>query len=405
MTNLSYESPLDARTLPFKDRRVSLRVVGVILLLLGTASGCFTILTPIGLIAGAMFQPPPAGTRGAPPAFAATLPTSGPSTAPAAASSTAPSTVPSTAPITTTVGGGGPPFAATPTTRLDWRTMVFAIAIYLIATVVFFSIGVGALRMRRWVRPLLLILGWTWLCSGVVGVGWWLLAAPSMAEFMATSTPPGAVPPPPAVTRAIAWSAGTVMTVLMVLLPGLIVWLASRKGVRETVEFFDPRVRWTDACPTPVLAVSAWLASAAVMSLMYTAYGILPLFGFIFSGIPAVLGLLAVTAAFAWLARQTYRLRLAGWWGALIINTLWSASMLWTFARMSYYEFYLRAGYTPQEADQILAYSGPYESASLWMIGLWAAVLIGFLLYVRKYFVGRRPADGPPQPFEGVPTQ
>src|SRR5204862_6091448 len=94
-------------------------------------------------------------------------------------------------------------------------------------------------------------------------------------------------------------------------------------------------------------------------------------------------------AAVAWL---TYGLRPAGWWGALVVHTLWAGSMVWTISRVGWHEFYLKAGYAPRQVDEMMRYSGAYGDGSLWMVALWSVLLVAYLLYVRRYFV---PSRGP----------
>jgi hypothetical protein len=362
MTAISYQTPPDAQVLPFKDRRVSMKVVGVLLILLGAFSGCLSVLAPVGMVVAVMFQPPAAATPGA-----------------------------TTAPV-----------ALTQRPELDLRTMAFALSVYILATVLFVWSGIGALKLRRWVRPVMLVIGWTWLVSGIAGLVYWLVGTPSMREVMAAATPPGSPQPPAAVYQAMAWGTGTMMTLFLVVLPAVVVWVFGRAGVRQTLDLFDPQTRWTDACPTPALAVSAWLAMAALACVMYCAYAVLPIFGFVITGLPAIAGLLLVAAVFAAVAWQAYRLRPSGWWGALVLYTLWAASMIWTFSHIGWYEFYVKAGYTPQQVDQLLRFSGPYESGSLWMMALWAVMLVGYLIWVRRYFFPTAPVA--PAPTAGQPA-
>ena len=409
MTEISYATPVDAKKLPFKDRRVSLRVAGIVLILLGAASGCFSILTPVGMMMSVWFQPPAAAAR-APVAMPVQTaePLTAPASTQASAGSTAPATPvagtvetptvpaaspgPATAPATYPATVALPPATAVgrrplvPRAGVDYRTMVFALLMYVLATVLFIWSGVGALRVRRWVRPVMLIVAWTWLVSGVISTLYWALATPSLREIMDSATPPGAARPPAAVYLAMAWGTGTIMTLFMVVVPAVFAWVFGRKGVRETLEFFDPRTRWTEACPTPVLAVSAWLAAAAVACVLYCAYAVLPLFGLVVSGAPAVAGLLLLAAVYVALAWLTFRLRPAGWWGTLVVYSVWAASMVWTFSHIGWYEFYVKAGYTPQQVDELLRFSGSYENGSVWMVAAWSVLLIGYLLYVRKYF-------------------
>jgi len=177
-------------------------------------------------------------------------------------------------------------------------------------------------------------------------------------------------------------------------MPALLVWLYQRKGVRETVEYFDPRFSWTDRCPTPVLAVCLWLALAGLGAVVYSVYGVFPLFGRYITGAPAVVALLALAGLYLWLAWSVYRLRPWAWWGTALAWTLWSGSMIWTFTSLGYHEFYRLAGYSGRGIDMMMRYSGQYEDSMVWMLALWSVALVGYLLYVRKYFV----AGPPPEP-------
>ena len=355
MTNpISYATPLDARPLPFTDRRTSILVVGVFLILMGALSGCIGVASPVGMLLASVVPAPRGGATG---------------------------------------GGATRPVAAP--FPFDWRTAASAMLIYAAVAVFWIWVGIGAVKTRRWVRPLMLIVGWTWLVSGVVGVVYWAVQSPGLVDAMAASAPPGSPRPPVRVFQVIFWSTGVAMTLFMVVLPALLVWLFSRKGVRETVEHFDPVTRWTDRCPMPVLAVSLWLVAAAAACLMYTFYAVLPLAGVIVTGPLAAAGTVLVAAVFAVLAWQTYRLRPAAWWGALVVVVLWATNTVWTFSRTGWAEFYRQSGYSPQQTELMMRYSGGSGNGMLWVIGFWTVVLVAYLMYARKYF---RPADSTPDP-------
>jgi len=351
MTAISYATAVDPRTLPFKDRRTTLKVVGVLLVVFGALSGCFGILGPVGLYVASMAPAPPgAATR--PAAF----------------------------------------------TRPDYHTMILTGATYALLSAAMIWLGVGSLRVRRWARPIILVLCWTWLLTGVTSFAHWAAFGASTRELIMAGWQPGMPQPPRAAVYAVTAAMGAVMFVLLLAVPALLTWLYQRRGVRETVEYFDPRVAWTDRCPTPVLAVSLWLAMAALGTVTYAVYGVFPLFGRYVTGAPAVAGMLAVAALYGWLAWNVYRLRPWAWWGTALAWTLWAASMVWTFSTLGFQEFYRHAGYTGPEIDLMMRYSGQYESGMVWLIALWSVALVGYLLYVRKFFA----AGPPPEPSDAV---
>ena len=354
MTHIAYATPADATRLPFKDRRTSLKVAGVILIVLGAMAGCFSALTPVGMYVAAQAQAQ--AQRAAPPGAANTLVTS--------------------------------PDA-------DLRSMAMTIVFYAVSAAVLVWAGVGAVRLRRWARPVMLVVCWTWLASGVLGIVFWLAATPNYQQVMTAGMPPNTPAPPRVIVYVIVGFTVAIMAVFMIALPGLLAWLFQRNGVRETLDYFDPRVAWTDRCPTPVLAVSAWLLLSAVSFLAYLAFGVLPFFGTVLSGPLATAGLIAWAAILTFLAWLVYRLRPAGWWGTAIGMTLLCVSTIWTFSRVGWDEVYRKAGYSEREIDVLMRFGG---SSPLWtviFVALFNVFLIVYLLKVRKYFAPAPDAQAP----------
>src|SRR5437867_1413794 len=186
MTNpIPYATPVNVQRLPFKDRRTSLIVAGIFLLLLGGLSACFGALTPIGMF------------------FASTVPP-----------------VPATRPVGAGASGPAVTVGATPF-PMDFRTIAAAVMVYLGIAGVLIWAGVGAVRVRRWARPVTLVFAGMWLAMGAVGLVYWLLAAPSLQQAMVANSPPGSARPPAAVYSAIAWGTGTFMALLMIVLPAV----------------------------------------------------------------------------------------------------------------------------------------------------------------------------------------
>ena len=353
---IDYATAVNARQLPFKDRRLSLRVMGVVLLVFGSLSGCLGVMAPVGMVMAVVMTRQANANRAA----------RGVTTVP----------------------------AMTANEVVDIPTMVVAAGMYIVSAALLIWTGVGSVRIRRWVRPVMLVVGWTWLVTGVMSFVHWGVFGANVREIMTASMPPGSPQPPRGVVYAVAGGMAAVMFLVMVVFPGLLVWVYRRKGVRETLDYFDPRFAWTDRCPTPVLALVGWLLVAGLATLAYAGYAVLPAFGHYVTGAPAVAALLGIAAVYFWLAWGTYKVRNYAWWGTAIAWVLWGGSMVWTFTRLGYQEFYVKAGYTPQQIDMMMRYSGQFEDSTVWMMAIWSVILIGYLLWVRKYFV----AGPPPEP-------
>jgi len=278
-----------------------------------------------------------------------------------------------------------------------WREVIAPLVVYVLAAAVFITCGVGALRLRRWARPLVLVIAWTWAVTGVFSVVFSIRSASGYRSIMAASVPPGTPAPPPQTILIMVAMTFVFTAVFMIGLPGLFAWFFGRGGVRQTLEYFDPRPRWTDRCPTPVLAVSFWLVLAAAGVLSYLAFAVLPLFGRIFTGPSAVVGIVVIAALLVALARAVYLLRPLAWWGALALVVLMCASMVVTVARLGVEELYRSAGYTPQQIDLMTRFGGLGDTGTIALTAVGGALLIGYLLFVRRYFT-ETPAPSTPLP-------
>ena len=102
----------------------------------------------------------------------------------------------------------------------------------------------------------------------------------------------------------------TFMGLFFVLVPGAMVLLYRSKHVKATCEARDPKTRWTDRCPLPVLGLSTWLFLGGVcMLLMPTFYhGVAAFFGILISGLPGAVFYLVIAALFLYLAWTIYKL-------------------------------------------------------------------------------------------------
>jgi hypothetical protein len=259
-----------------------------------------------------------------------------------------------------------------------------AILMYLGLAVGFIWLGIGAIKCRRWARALALILGWMWLICGIVGV----ISVTAIMPSVFAHPPPGQPPMPPAVITVVTLIMVAVCSVFYIVLPGALVFFFRSPHVKATCEARDPVPRWTDACPLPVLAISLLLGfGVAFMPLLILFYhSIVPCFGVYVSGLPGAAVVLVSALVFAWAARATYKLQLAGWWTALLVYTLWIVSATITMARLGLLPMYEIMGF-PKEQLDLLKQMDFLNHPLIWILMLvtWLPFL-GFIVYTKKYF-------------------
>ena len=211
------------------------------------------------------------------------------------------------------------------------------------AAAFFVSAGIGSIRKRRWARALSVVGSALWLAGGLV----------------ATTAMVALVPE----TNAL----GTIA--VLVILPLILFLFYRRLDVGLTCDRLDPKRRWTDRAPLPVLALALGMGFTALWLLVNLSTPALPLFGSTLTGAPAALAVLALAALSAVLAVQLYRLKESAWWTMVLLQI---------------------AGCTLTVAAVMRA-SGPVNLDPL-VIALMVLTWIGyfaFLLYVRRYFGGR----------------
>jgi hypothetical protein len=271
---------------------------------------------------------------------------------------------------------------------------------YGLAAVVLATAGVGSLRGRRWSRPAMLVVTGTWALRGALGLVTWVAVGPdierAVAAMAAAPAPAGpttapatgpVVPVGPPVSAATIRTVTTVMLVVFgVLLPGGFFWFYARPDLRRTVDHFDPEPAWTDPCPTPVLALAAWLAVAALFALGFSLWGVFPLFGRLVDGPLASAILIGVALVLAGLSVAAFRRNPLAWWATALLIVLFAVNWWVTFSRVDPLDVHRLSGATADEVRFMERMDANSRPATLFTTVLYAAAGLAYLAWVRRYF-------------------
>jgi hypothetical protein len=267
------------------------------------------------------------------------------------------------------------------------KTMISPVLVYVLLAVWFIWMGIGSLMVRRWARALILISSWFWLVCGVLGFVYVLWIMPNMYDKMAEN---GKISQ--AVITGMKIGMITFMAIFYVIIPGLLVLFYSGRNVKATCEYRDPKIRWTDKCPLPVLAISLMAAIGAISMLSMGIYNwTLPFFGVLLSGTAGAILVFVVIFLYAYAAWGLYKLDIKAWWVLLLMLIVWPVSMIITFSRVSIQDYYDKMGFSAQQLESMKQFN---MSNMIWFCSLWAVVIIVYLLYIRKYFVSDQPEAG-----------
>jgi hypothetical protein len=331
---LGYESPGQVLNLPFTDQRGGLKMMGVVLIVLGGMCGCLTALMPLSVM-----MPKLAGAQ--------------------------------------------PGLAQQP--RL--RDLIASLVMLAMGAALLVSIGAGTYRVRRWSRPVAMIILGTWSAMGALAFISWLFFAPSMNKLMQASATTGpAATTMPAIPSFFFVVSGGCMVVFMVALPGGLFWFFKRHSVQQTLDYFDSTPTWTDRCPTSVLAISFWLGFGALMMVGYCTWGVFPAFGRLLYGPPAIASFLACAAVLFVLAKATYRVKPWAWWATMLLVIVGMLSVIVTFLRIDPIEFYRLSG-TPAAQIEMFQRAGIGNRTHFIIQQLiYGTAVIGYLIWARRFF-------------------
>ncbi len=269
-------------------------------------------------------------------------------------------------------------------TQSNPQAMIPALLTYAVLAAVLATLGVGSILARRWARALTLVLSWLWLAMGVLAMAFFVFFMGDMFAAMAQQQKL----PPTALLLIRVITSGMLGCIYLVL-PGAFVLFYRSPHVKATCERRNPAECWTDRCPLPVLGVSVVQAVTAFWMLWMPFYAIaIPAFGTILQGVPGGLVCLGVFVAAVWLARTTYQLRPGAWWGCVAMVVVLGSSAVVTFLRVDLMTFYEAAGLSPEELDMIRGMQIVQTMPMAAMSAVSTGVMLGYLLWVRRYFFG-----------------
>ncbi len=264
------------------------------------------------------------------------------------------------------------------------RAMIPGVLFYVLLAVWFIWMGIGSIKARRWARALILVSSWLWLVCGALGFVFMLRVIPNMYDKMGEN---GQIPK--AAIIGVKCGIMAIMAVFYIIIPGLLVLFYSGRNVKATCEYRDPKVRWTDKCPLPVLGMSFISAGWAISMFWMGIYKwTIPFFGSFLSGIPGAIVILILALLLIYTAYGTYKLDMKAWWCALLVIVGWSLSTIITFSRVNIQTYYDKMGFSGQQLESMKQYGTMLGSNMNLFLGFWAVALIAYLIYIRRYFTG-----------------
>lgn len=195
----------------------------------------------------------------------------------------------------------------------------------------------------------------------------------------------------PAISQEAMVATMVVMAMILgfffIVVPAVWMLFYNSRHVKATCEARDPVIRWTDACPLPVLGLSLWLGLCAPMLLasLVMGHGVMPFFGTFLTGVPGGIFCLILAAVWSYSAWALYKLKPQGWWMILIAMCMVTVSSLLTFSRHDVIDMY-RLMHFPDSQIEQLRKSGVLKGNQMpWVTVFWTLPFVGYLFFTRKF--------------------
>ena len=248
-------------------------------------------------------------------------------------------------------------------------------------------LGIGSIKARRWARALLLIFSWSWLVMGVVALVFMAFTMPKIMANLPSNGTSGQPAMPPGAMAIMMVIMFLIFGVIFVALPAVWTFFYGSRHVKATCETRDPVIRWTDACPLPVLGICVWLALGAPLMLIVPLAGhcVMPFFGMLLTGLPATIYCLVSAAIWGYGAWSLYHLDQRGWWVMLIAFCMLMLSGFLTFARHDILEMYQLMNYPAAQIEQMQKTGLLAGNRMVWLMAFSMFPLFGYLIFIRRF--------------------
>lgn len=277
-----------------------------------------------------------------------------------------------------------------------WTASLINLVFYGGLGVLFLCIAYGCITYRRWARPFALTLGWGWIFMGISMLISLSVMMGGIKDLMgrtmekAAKTSPGgaAMPPMDGIFTVIMVIYFVMIVIFLIALPAVILWLQWGEDVRRTYESRDPKVRWTDRQPAPLIGMTIAAALFAACSVPYLFMMQSPLMKAFLPVGPLKYLWLLIPFVWAYVAWGTYRRQIAAW----ILAVLALVAGVWFgFSAMSGIDwdlFFKQIGIPEKDLGDLVTMSKEIYTPSRMGVLMIGAMLptFGFLIWVLRYF-------------------
>lgn len=273
-----------------------------------------------------------------------------------------------------------------PDFRLSATQISTGVVTFVVIGVTLVACGLGSLRERRWVRPAMFTVGWSWLFVGIATLGFVLTNLDDLTILAGS----GMADQPPELETLIRWILLVPSFGFGLVAPLAILWAYADRDVLATCRARHPEPDWSDRCPSAVLVLALALGFAGLLSLPLTLRPVVPWFGRLSTGPGGSAVIFVTTVFFVWLGAALYRLKRIAWWATSISAVVIGVSVTWTLILTPRAAWYRALDYPQRQIDLLLASGEPPRWPGVTATVLFTLLTLVYLVSIRKHFQAGR---------------
>ena len=248
--------------------------------------------------------------------------------------------------------------------------------------VVLIACGTGSMRERRWVRPAMLTVGWSWLFVGLATLGFVVTNLDDLTILAGS----GLAEQPPEIETLIRWILVLPSFGFGVAVPLLILWAYAGQDVLATCRARHPDADWSDRCPSTVLVLALALGFTGLLAFPMTLRPVLPWFGGLLTGVEGSAATLLVGAFFVWTGWGMFRVKPSAWWATAVSAIVVALSTVWTLLATPRADWYRALDYPEKQIRLLLASGEPPKWPGVVVTITLTIVTLVYLASIRQHF-------------------
>ena len=248
---------------------------------------------------------------------------------------------------------------------------------YYIIVALCIPVGIGYIKLRRWVLTITILYLWLWLGAGILLVSDFMLLIPTILNLD--------------ISQDILYPrlviVGISLLVALIIFPVLALLFYKSEKVKLVFEEDINDEYWIERYPNSILAILLlFVIMIIVMHIAIFFQSVFPMFGQIMLGRQSVYIIALCILIMGILIYGIAQLKTWAWWGSIVFISLLTISSIMTFSRFSLYDIILKMGLPAYEMELLNKMTVIHDIHLTVSIAYPLIAVLGLTIYSKRYY-------------------